>query len=239
MRTIKIILSILAVTGLVAQTAQADNRTELLLKLETNHLAIADTIASVQNKDGACGGPIEAYTMDIVENVIKARRYFDDANYNTSSKRKFKVSDEVTNALKTTLALKDIMNMLDYKDPKTFEHALNRVVMWGPAPGAYGNMSYIEFGPNNTAKIGSLSLLDEKPYFKWEVKEAKFFVKKSVSSPYYSPMIVEIHEGERVEAYKLNNSFEWDGMWNMIPVGKKESNPWLDGFVDFPSECEA
>jgi hypothetical protein len=207
---------------------------DTLLRVETAYLEVADALASSHVKYGACG-PIEAYTSEIVSSVRQARYAFDgNRDMNKREGRKFTITKNTTEALKTTLALKDIMNMLDRRDVTTFEHALNRVVMWGPAPGAYGNMSFIRFSNKNKVTLGELKLLDEAPWYEWVETEAFFEV-----SMRGQRIIVSINANETRQEYILKMSYEWSKQWVLVPTETPDANPWTKGFTDFPSECEA
>ncbi len=64
--------------------------------------------------------------------------------------------------------------MIDQKDITSLETALNRLIMWGPATGAYGNISHLEFGSNHKVTYNELELLDQEPWNQWQETEATF-----------------------------------------------------------------
>lgn len=235
--------TILIATLLVSQLAyssfqypEEEEASAMSLKLEKSYHEIAHELAASHNKYGAC--PADAYTQTIAEAVRKARYRF-DANYtlNQNENRKFKVSHEVSKVLKSTLFLKDVMNMLDHNDMSTFEHALNRVVMWGPAPGAYGHISRLEFGANNQVEYLTNEYVDESPWFVWSTpKKGRFDVFKNKN---YEIEIRLTFEDGTASTYILSNSYTNNWMWQMVPADKKDANPYLDGFVDYPSECDS
>jgi hypothetical protein len=208
---------------------------ETAFELEALYGQIAHTMSKAYLEHGACESNV--YISDIVDAARKSRRHH-DSNYehNLNTGDLFSLTQTTKNALKSTLALKDIMNMLDHSDPRTFEHALNRVIMWGAAPGAYGHTTYIEFGPNNTFTYHWLELLNDEPWWVWHEVQGEF----SVESKNYNSVIVELNyfderPTERFELYK-----EWiDAEWMMKPEGQTDSNPYFDGYVDLPSECDA
>lgn len=224
--------TIITAVLVVVAWASTAGASQTALKLENQYRDIAETLSVEFNKGGACGA-FEIYTSDIVESAQKARNYF-DSNWelNEQTNRKFTLSPETLKAMKSTLALKDIMSMLDRNDPKTFEHALNRVIMWGPAPGAYGNMSYIEFGENNKVVSAELELLNEEPWYQWNKRETTFSVVKSGHD-----LIVRVGH----EEYVLKKQYDQyvQGVWVLTPIDRKDGNPWMSGFIDTPSECEA
>lgn len=233
----KLILT--AIIALTAPFAMADEQAGIQtnLDLEKGYVDLAHTMAKSFNEHGPCGYA-EVYTMDIVNTVRKARNYFDNNwDYNKQANRKFKISQETKNAIKTTLALKDIMNMLDHKRPETYAHAFNRVVMWGPAPGVYGNMNYWTFHKDGKATYSELELLNEDPYFKWNHFSGEFKVTREDKG-----IFVYLTAKGVTTKYKLQQHIKSDWfnrMWNLVPADEPNANPWLEGFVDYPSECEA
>ncbi|MCJ8275762.1 MAG: hypothetical protein MJK18_02895, partial [Bdellovibrionales bacterium] len=122
----------------------------------------------------------------------------------------------------------------DYNDPATFEHALKRVVMWGPAPGAYGNISYIKFKKNNQVELGSLELLDNDPWVQWNTSEATYNVRAQGWE-----MVVDITTNGGTTSYILKQNYEWFSQWVLVPADAPNTNPYMNGYTDYPSECEA
>ena len=199
--------------------------------LEQHYLGISKILADEHEKS-ACGGDIEVYTANVVDSVRKAREYFDyNYDWNKAYGRLFTIDPVVTHSLATTLALKDIMHMLDFNKPQTIAHALNRVIMWGPAPGAYGNMTYLQFGQNGKLVFAELVFDNNGDYY-WVYSGGSFAVRYNVD------ITIDVTVGGSTRSYYLKKDFHTN-MWNMVPVVNPVANPYFEGFVDYPSECEA
>ena len=207
------------------------------LVLEGKYLEIADILATSQNKFGACAD-IEAYTTDIVESLLKAKNYYDlNLGYNTFYERTFTPSDDVLESLSTTLILREIMGEIDYSNLQSFQTALEGVVMHGPAPGAFGHVSSLEFGKDGEVLQRKMSFNDEGLPV-WEEFEGSYLVEEQIE---FGLVVAFYYETDGYETrYVLNYSFEI-GQWYMLPLKTIEfnNNPFLDGYVDLPDECSA
>lgn len=207
------------------------------LVLESMHLKIADIVAQIQNKNGACG-EIEAYTSDIVESLKKAKSYYDVNSY--VSDRPFTPSPDVLNALGTTLVLKDIMGEIDYSNIESFQKALEGVVMHGPAPGVLGHMSFLTFGEGGTviektANWGNGDNLIDAPI--WEEHQGTFEVEDRNN---FGVVIAITFSDGYEKRLVLNYGFEYN-QWYLLPLKTIEfyNNPYMDGYVDLSDQCSA
>jgi len=231
----KLITTVLALALSQNAFALNDYLNESALELEALYGQVADTMSKAYLNNGACEADV--YMQEIADAARESRRYHDNNyNYNLNTGDRFTLSASTLQVLKTTLALKDIMSMLDYRDPSTFEHALNRVVMWGPAPGAYGHSSKMEFGQNNTVTFYTKELLDEAPYVTWNTKQGSFFVEKTNDGKIV--VVLNANNESAVERFELY--FDWQyKTWMMKPLGFEGANPFIHGYTDYPDECSA
>ncbi len=228
---------IILIASLVMTQAQAAEKNSKVFEVEQSYLRLADDLSDIYQTDGPCGGGVEVYTPEIAKLVQQARYAFDsNREWNNEIGRLFTLPASVTKTLADTLFLKDVMNMLDREDPSTFAHALNRVVMWGPAPGAYGNTTLYRFKEGNKIEYQWLELLDSEPYWQWHKVEGTFQVTNESHK-----IIVSVEVEGMVREFELFKTYDaYSGaMWVMIPRGESKEQYYRNGFVDFPSECEA
>jgi len=208
---------------------------EAALELEEQYVNIADILATEYLEHGACNG-LEAYQDSIVDAVKKSRQYHDNNyEYNLATEDLFSLTPNTLEAIKTTFALKEVMNMLEPGDAASYENALNRVVMWGPAPGAYGHIRKLVFGENLKVTFYSKELLDEAPWVKWNETPGDFYVSFEGQKKIINLGGPDSNGYDRFELY-----FDWQYKeWMMKPLDLDNANPFFDGYTDFPDECSA
>lgn len=210
---------------------------ESALELEEQYRNIAETLSQAYLEGGACGAEVEVYMDDIVEAAKKSRDFHDtNREYNENFEDLFSLKPSTLKVLKSTFALKDIMNVYERGDAASYEHALNRVVMWGPAPGAIGNATRLTFGQNNSVTFSYAEVIGQAPWVVWKGTEGSF----RVSIQEHNKVVVTLEIEERDGHNQFELYYDWESqMWVMSPLHVEDANPFFDGFVDLPSECDA
>src|SRR4051794_7591518 len=148
-----------------------------------------------------------------------------------------KWAQPVRTALKGNLALAVLTGKLELRDAAgkaTFRgiaEALPGTTLFGPAPGAYGNMSKLTFAPGGAATLSRLefpqSNADGMPV--WKDGAAKW----SVGAVHGSSIELSITVGSKTTVYTL--AAPADGELDLVLTPKTGG----DAFRVMPSECEA
>lgn len=240
----KKVLGIVFVFCLGINISYAQNDEQTLLDLKKSYLQIAASLAQIQNQQGACGGMVEVYTSDIIDAVRKAKNYHEIYTYTFSDDepQAFKVPAIVKTQLQSTIALRELTTGLP-RQAQDLEKVLQGVKLYGPSPGAFGNMSYVEFGQNNQIIMAYLEFDDNGVDLSWKRFNGTYKVLSVSPSPYTYEAEVEFLDAHGISQIfvlrkdSVTNSI-YD-LWHMVPFFDLNVNPYLEGYVETPSECSA
>lgn len=193
-------------------------------------LGAANILAEQFNENGACGGSMEAYISEMVKYVVDAKTYHDYNNYGTP----MSLPAAVETAVGHSLSVKEATSRFSPENPD-----LTEAVFYGPSPGAYGNMSKMEFISDSEVLLWTLDI-DNEGGAKW-VSQKGTYTLSHVSQggmKITSMVVITITTGETTQEFLLQKSWEYN-QWFVVPADKSDANPYLDGYVEFPSECDA
>ena len=193
----------------------------------TDHLVTAvEKLARAHDQQGACGD-VEVYTTTLLNLLRETKIVGDDY-----AVEKIKSTPIIGKALNHSLGYREITRQVTWENAEALQKSLDGVVMFGPARGAYGNTTTVTFQKNGKVIFGSLELLDEEPYTRWNTEVGTY----SLEFQDYA-VIVTLNSSD-VQGAKFLLT-EYNGLWSLIPVEDEEGNPYMNGYVDVPSECDA
>jgi len=118
-------------------------------------------------------------------------------------------------------------------------HTLEGVRMYGPAMGVFGNTTALNFQNNGQVQIQEMVMSDEYPFeTSWE-EETGFY--HFSERDYRNIISITKADGSisEFEIRKEHNRPYSQGQWVLLPLNKENPNAHIDGYVDYPSECEA
>jgi len=147
-----------------------------------------------------------------------------------------KWAQPVRDALKGNLALAALDGRLTVKDPSgklvmtgLREALAAGVTIFGPAPGAYGNMSKIAFTSGGKATVSRLDVSgDGMP--SWKDSSATYTV---------SGTTITVVEGGKSTTYEIAPESYGAGIYEHLPAFLLKPKGGGDDFRTMPSECEA
>ncbi len=217
----------------------AQDKIELAYQLEQSYYSIALKLAQNYDQNGPCGGQtgVEAYSEDIVNALSKAKFYFDyNELWNSATNRKFKVDTVFYKNFKTNFNFKKGLGIINFENSKKFSNSLAGVIFYGPAQGAYGNTTYIEFINSNFLTIATLDISDMTNFeFKWIKKSYSYEMSKIDMNNY---ALTFKNADEEIE-YMIKRKFYEDDFYIIPKSLEKDGNPHFDGFVIYEDECSA
>ena len=235
---LKILGLLLSVVSLHAQEAPesiAIEENKTASRLEKQFLSLANTLSRVRTTQGPCDGEVEARLQDIAYLVREAQFYYNEnKEFNLESDKEFKPQVQISKALKDTVSLREMFGYLPLEDASLFAEGLQGAILWGPAPGAYDNMSFIKFLSTTQLELHTR----EYGFFGesiWHKKAASYSLENFTSQ---SMKVVIYPDGEGPTEYQLRRyGNEPNRQWVMIPVTNLKADPFLEGYVEFPREC--
>lgn len=206
------------------------------LQLEEQYLELANTLSHARNQSKkGCDGEVEARLQDIMHLVREAKFYFDkNKNYNKSEKREFDPVLNILKAVKHTVSIRELLGLLPFDNPNLFANELQGSVLWGPAPGAYENMSMISFISSTEYKIHKRAYSPSGKSI-WTEKTGTFNVSTFTSQ---SMKVSLNREGLHPLDFQLKRyGNEPNRMWVLIPFQELSQDSHKVSFVEFPREC--
>ena len=185
-------------------------------------------MAKLKNLYGPCDeqNGVANYTADIAMKLQEAAKLG----------QQIKSNKALEEAIGTTLAYRELVSR--FKNPlnqRNVAKTLAGVTFWGQGGGVFGNISKRVFVSQNTGYSSEIVFSNESGEFSWQNTAFSY----------------EVFESERDSITGIRFNYE-DGMYTrfilnrneaneyyLVPEDDAQTNPYMNGFVDYPSECEA
>ena len=234
----KILFSLIATSFLLnLSIAEDTEKIVVAYKLENQYRRIAETLSKSFNHSNC--EPIEIYSGDIAVAARQARENYDtNSQWNATENREFRLGKQTEKALATTMALRDIKGQIHLGNVDSYKQALVGVAMWGPEHGVTGHLNSIHFQENEKLVYGEIpSSIDGTG--DWTNRNGTFSINTANAGNVEINIDVEDYFSVTylLKVGAFSPSQYTQPLWYLVPKEAPDANPYKEGFVDYPREC--